>query len=160
MAACFALYRQSYLKNCNVLTADFGKKLISVIFMKRLKVDCFLFTFGGLAYAIIELLYRRKTHWSMMLTGGMCYVSIFRLYKRFSNMKLFGKCISGSLIITTYEYICGCLVNLKLKLNVWDYSKCKFNIKGQICPFYSFLWALLCIPINSTCKLIGKYTER
>lgn len=127
--------------------------------MKRFKSDCFLFAFGGIAYALIEIIYRRKTHWTMMITGGTCYVSLFRFYKRFSKMKQFGKCITGSLIITAYEFICGCIVNLKYKMNVWNYSKCRFNVKGQICPFYSVLWAFLCIPISYTCKLLDKHTN-
>lgn len=122
--------------------------------MKRLRGDCFLFTIGGLAYGLIEILYRHRTHWSMLLTGGACFLSIFKIYKRHQNMGMFPKCIVGSAVITIYEFICGCIVNLKFKMNVWDYSNCRFNIKGQICPFYSMLWAFLCIPINSICKKI------
>ena len=33
-------------------------------------------------------------------------------------------------------------------MNVWDYSDRKFNLMGQICPLYSALWFLLCIPVN------------
>ncbi len=86
-------------------------------------------------------------------------MSLFRFYKKHSDMKMFFKCISGSAIITAAEFCCGCIVNLKYKLNVWDYSKCRFNIKGQICPFYSILWALLCIPVSGLCKLLSKKSE-
>lgn len=127
-----------------------------VIFLKRLKCDCLLFVFGGLAYALLEILWRRRTHWSMAITGGTCFVSLFRLYKKFPEMTLKRKCIVGSLIITFFEGLCGFIVNIKYKLNVWDYSRCALNFKGQICPFYSFLWALLCIPISVICKLLCK----
>ena len=127
-----------------------------VIFLKRFKCDCLLFTFGGIAYALLEILWRRRTHWSMAITGGTCFVSLFRLYKKFPKMTLKRKCIVGSLIITFFEGLCGFIVNVKYKLNVWDYSKCTLNFKGQICPFYSFLWALLCIPISVICKLLSK----
>ncbi len=127
--------------------------------MKRIKGDCVLFSIGGIGYALIEILWRRKTHWTMAVTGGTAFVSLFRFYKKFSNMKMLPKCISGSMIITAMEFCCGCIVNLKCKLNVWDYSKCRFNIKGQICPFYSILWALLCIPVSKLCSSICQKTK-
>ena len=103
----------------------------------RLRNDCILFSIGGAGYALLEILWRRKTHWSMAVTGGTAFVSLFRFYKRFSKMNMLQKCISGSAIITALEYCCGCVVNLKFRLNVWDYSNCRLNLKGQICPFYS-----------------------
>ena len=109
----------------------------------RLRNDCILFSIGGAGYALLEILWRRKTHWSMAVTGGTAFVSLFRFYKRFSKMNMLQKCISGSAIITALEYCCGCVVNLKFRLNVWDYSNCRLNLKGQICPFYSTLWAFL-----------------
>ena len=127
-----------------------------VIFLKRLKCDCLLFFLGGAAYALLEILWRRKTHWSMALTGGICFVSLFRFYEKFPKMSLKIKCIAGSLIITFFEGICGFIVNVKYKLNVWDYSRCILNLKGQICPLYSLLWALLCIPVSFICKCLSK----
>lgn len=127
-----------------------------VIFLKRLKCDCILFLFGGVAYALLEILWRRKTHWSMAITGGTCFVSLFRLYKKYPEMTLRKKCILGSIIITLFEGICGFIVNIKYKLNVWDYSKCILNYKGQICLLYSVLWALLCIPISAVCEILNK----
>lgn len=121
---------------------------------KRLKSDCILFSFGGVCYALLEILWRHKTHWTMAVTGGTCFLALYRFYKKHSNMKLIKKCISGSMIITAMEFICGCIVNIKFKLKVWDYSNCRFNIKGQICPFYSMLWALLCIPISKICSIL------
>lgn len=124
--------------------------------MKRIKGDCLLFSIGGAGYALLEILWRHKTHWTMALTGGVCFVSLFRFYSIHPKMKMLLKCISGSAIITSLEYVCGCIVNVKFKLNVWDYSKCRFNIKGQICPFYSSLWAALCIPISFLCSKLKK----
>ena len=92
----------------------------------------------------------------MAVTGGTAFVSLFRFYKHFSKMNMLQKCISGSAIITALEYCCGCVVNLKFKLNVWDYSNCRLNFKGQICPFYSTLWAFLCIPVSALCTFLCK----
>ena len=130
-----------------------------MILLKNIKNNCILFTIGGIGYAIIEILWRGRTHWSMALTGGTCFVSLYRFYQKHTKMKMLSKCISGSAIKTALEFCCGCIVNLKYKLNVWDYSKCRFNIKGQVCLLYSFLWALLCIPISGLCKVINNKSK-
>ncbi len=126
------------------------------MFKAKLKNKLRLFAFGGTGYGLIEILYRGKTHWSMVLTGGTCFTLLSTIYKHCSKMKMYRKCLIGSAVITACEFVCGCIVNLKLKLNVWDYSNCRLNFKGQICPFYSFLWALLCIPISLICTIIAK----
>lgn len=122
----------------------------------KIKKDSSLFIFGGTAYAMLEIICRRKTHWSMFMAGGTCFLTLFKIFKRFSNMALPIKCVVGSTVITTVEFVSGCIVNLKFKLNVWDYKKNKHNILGQICPLYSFLWALLTVPISGICKKIDK----
>ncbi len=127
--------------------------------MKSFKENCILFSIGGIGYPLIEILWRRKTHWSMAVVGGACFTSLFKFYKKHSNMKMIGKCISGSAIITAVEFCCGCVVNLKYKLNVWDYTHNKFNLKGQVCLLYSFLWALLCVPVSGLCKLINNKSK-
>ena len=128
--------------------------------MKIFRDDLVLFSIGGVGYALIEILWRRKTHWTMAVTGGTCFVSLFKFYKKHGKMKMLSKCVCGSAIITTLEFLCGCIVNLKYKLNVWDYSKCRFNIKGQVCAFYSILWALLCIPVSCLCGKINSKIEK
>lgn len=129
--------------------------LKTVIFLlKRLKCDCMLFSLGGAAYALLEILWRRKTHWTMAVTGGSCFLLLFRIYKTFPRLCLRSKCLIGGALITLMEGICGFIVNIKCKLNVWDYSNCTLNFKGQVCPFYSMLWVLLCIPISGICKLL------
>lgn len=113
-----------------------------------------LFMFGGLIYGIIEVLWRGKTHWSMLITGGSCFIALFKVFSKIKDKSLIKKCIVGSFIITLYELCSGCIFNLWLKLKVWDYSELPLNFKGQICALYSFLWGLLCIPINFVCKKI------
>ena len=48
--------------------------------------------------------------------------------------------ILGSLIIITYEYLTGVIVNIYLNLHVWDYSKVPFNYRGQICIPFLIIW--------------------
>ena len=111
-----------------------------------------LFIFGGVGYGLLEILWRGKTHWSMLLTGGACFMALFKLFRKVADFPMHFKCITGGAVITAFEFVSGCIFNKLLKLNVWDYSKLALNFKGQICALYSFLWMLLCIPVSSFCK--------
>lgn len=111
-----------------------------------------LFFIGGTGYGLIEILWRGKTHWSMVLTGGACFIALYKLFEKTSKFPMRIKCVTGGAVITGFELVSGCIFNKLLKLNVWDYSKNFMNFKGQICPLYSFLWTMLCIPVSALCK--------
>jgi uncharacterized membrane protein len=38
------------------------------------------------------------------------------------------------------EFCCGCIVNIWLKWDIWDYSSEWGNSLGQICPKFSAIW--------------------
>lgn len=126
-----------------------------MIILRRVKQDIEIFTFGGIAYCILEILWRRYTHWTMGITGGICFLVLFRIYSRFRNATLLTKCFIGSCVITIIEFISGCIVNLWLKMNVWDYSNIRLNVLGQICLLYSFFWGIISIPIDYISKKIN-----
>ena len=90
--------------------------------MKRLKVCLKLLVLaviGGAIYVGIEMLWRGHSHPSMFILGGLCFVSI--------------------------GLINDVIVNIWLKLGVWDYSGLPLNILGQVClPFY-FAWVGLSV---------------
>lgn len=113
--------------------------------MKKLRDDSLLFVLGGGIYGCMEIIYRGFTHWSMLVTGGLCLVFIHKCDKRLSS-PVWIKCVIGSGIITSLEFIAGCIVNLWLKWNVWDYSSCPGNLLGQICLPFSILWGALSLP--------------
>lgn len=110
------------------------------------------FCFGAVTYGIIEILYRGHTHWSMLITGGICFTVMCDILNEINPCSLLKKCIVGSIIISSIEFISGYIVNIILNLNVWDYSKNHCNILGQVCLLYSSLWALLMIPISAIAK--------
>ncbi len=120
--------------------------------LKRVKEDTMLFSIGGLAYGAIELLWRHRTHWTMIITGGICFITLFRIFFKFKKLKTIYKCIIGSGVITGIELIVGCIVNIQFKMNVWDYSGVPLNLWGQICPIYSVLWGFLTLPILFVCN--------
>ena len=119
-----------------------------------------LFVFGGACYGIIEILWRGRTHWSMLVTGGVSFLTLYKLFGRIKSFTLAKKCVIGSTVITFYELVSGMLFNKILKLKVWDYSDRPFNFKGQICPLYSVLWGLLCIPVIAVCARLNKVNRR
>ena len=116
--------------------------------MRRIKEDITIFALSGFCYCLLEILWRRYTHWTMLITGGLCFLTLFRIYSKAKNMKMWEKCAIGALVITVIEFISGCIVNLWLRMDVWDYSSIPGNVLGQICLLYSFLWGMLSIPIS------------
>ena len=114
-----------------------------------------VFTLGGLIYALIEISARGYTHWSMVLTGGLCLVLMYEVNIR-TNFNWWIKYLIGATIITTLEFIVGVIVNLIMHWNVWDYSYLPFNILGQICLPYFFIWYLVSIVGFGMCHVIEK----
>lgn len=123
---------------------------------KKILRQAFLFTVGGIGYGIIEILWRHYTHWTMLVTGGICFSFLYNIFLKLQKIKMWQKCILGSGIITVIEFISGFIINLVFKLGVWDYSARPFNLLGQICPLYSFLWVCLSCPIAILCSKLSK----
>lgn len=96
----------------------------------------FLFCLGGGLYAIVELLWRGRTHGSMFLLGGGCFLALGALSRRRIPVALLP--LVGALVITAGELAVGLLVNRDF--GVWDYRSTPFNFLGQICLPYSLLW--------------------
>ncbi len=123
--------------------------------MNKAKCNLTIFSVGAIGYALIELLWRRRTHWSMMLAGGVSFLGLSAISSKFKRLSLFKKALLGCAFITGVEYIFGFIFNIVLKRNVWDYSKMPLNIKGQICALYSFFWlilSILFIPLSDKIK--------
>lgn len=112
---------------------------------KKLKLLT-LFTVGGTIYYLIEWVYKTlishgNCHWSMWLLGGLCFILIGEMNENIPwEEPLFVQGIKGSLIVTSLELLFGIVLNLKLHLDIWDYSHLPFNFLGQICLPFSILW--------------------
>ena len=99
---------------------------------------------GGLLYVLIELVFRGRSHWTMFLVGGLCFWLIGLINEVLPwEMPLWKQCIIGAVIVTAIEFLAGCIINLWLGWDVWDYSNMPFNVLGQICLPFSLLWILL-----------------
>ena len=109
------------------------------------------FLFGGVGYGLIEIIWRGRTHPSMVITGGVCLMLMRAISRRFRSVSVLKHGIVCAVLcaasVTAVEFAVGCVVNIWLRLGVWDYSNMKFNLLGQVCPLYSALWFCLCLPI-------------
>lgn len=114
---------------------------------KKFKMElkyAFLLAVGGLIYILIELIFRGRTHISMFFLGGVCFIAVGLINELFSwKTPLIIQMLIGGMVITLFEFIAGCILNLMLGLNVWDYSNMYGNVLGQICPMFSFIWVIL-----------------
>ncbi len=118
-----------------------------------------LFCIGGGAYNLIEILWRGHSHWSMFLVGGTCFHLIGTIGKRLHRHGPFVIGAACSAAVTAVEYVSGCVLNRRLKLGVWDYSKLPANLNGQVCLLYSALWgglSLLALPVYRRLNEKGK----
>ncbi|MBQ4606913.1 MAG: hypothetical protein IJB15_09405 [Clostridia bacterium] len=112
---------------------------------------------GAVVYAFLEIFWRGYTHWSMMVAGAVSAVLLYWIREHLGRAPLFVRCFLGTLGITFVEFCIGCIVNLWWKLEVWDYSAMPLNLMGQICPTFSVMWFLLCVPAFWLC---GQIRER
>lgn len=106
----------------------------------------FLFCIGSLMYMGIEIAFRGYTHWSMGIVGGLCFILIGGLNNYLKKpLSIVKQAIAGTFIITSFEFLAGIVLNLILKLNIWDYSNILFNVLGQICLPFCIVWFFLSI---------------
>ena len=91
----------------------------------------------------------------MVLCGGLCFLVMYLISGL--PLCLMKKCVLSSAAICTAEFYTGCLVNLRLGWNVWDYSALPMNLMGQICPLYTLYWLLLSVPGTALCGGISRW---
>lgn len=77
----------------------------------------------------------------MFLLGGICFISLGLINEVIPwDMPLLYQAVIGACIVTALEFLAGCVINLWLGWDVWDYSGLPGNILGQICPQFFILW--------------------
>lgn len=109
--------------------------------LKLLAKYAYLFWFGGSFYVTLEAIYRQRSHWTMLVLAGLVFIAVGLLNEKWGwETSLILQVLVGTVIATISEFVTGCIVNLWLGWNVWDYSSLKWNILGQICPQFIMLW--------------------
>ena len=118
----------------------------------------FVFTLGGLLYGLIEILWRGFTHWTMLICGGLCLSLMYKI--SLLAIPALKKYILSTAAIITVEFYAGCILNIFLKLQIWDYSDKAYNLLGQICPLYLILWFILSVPGIFLCRQLSRLFRR
>ena len=114
-----------------------------------------VFLFGFFLYAMLEIAGRGRTHWTMGLLGGAALVYLYSMEQRLHE-PLFMRALLGAFFVTAAEFAVGVYDNLIMGWEVWDYTDCALNLSGQICPLFSMLWFLLCIPACWLCACFNR----
>ena len=120
-------------------------------YVKQGMMCVILFMTGAIAYVLMEIRFRGYSHWTMAILGGLCYMEIGYINEYIPwEVPLYKQALLGAVIVTINEFICGCIVNLWLGWEVWDYSGLPFNILGQVCLPFTLLW----IPVSILAILV------
>ena len=128
-------------------------------FMKKYR-DGILIPLGGCAYGLVEVLYRGHTHWTMLLLGGLCFWLMGLLGGLLAEVPCWLAAAPCACLITALEFLTGCVVNLGLGWNVWDYSAQPLNLLGQICLSFLGLWYVLSVPAIPLAKYLRNQLHR
>lgn len=79
----------------------------------------------------------------MFLLGGICFICLGLINKILSwDTPLLIQMLIGGCIITALEFVTGCIVNLWLGWDVWNYTW-EPNLLGQISLYSSIGWVAL-----------------
>ena len=118
--------------------------------MRKLKL-LVLVAAGGSIYYLIEFIYKTFIsggilHWSMFLLGGLCFLIIGALNEKLPwEMSIVKQGLIGAIIVTVLEFVFGIILNIILKLNIWNYSHLPLNIMGQVCLPFTIAWFFLAL---------------
>ena len=123
--------------------------------MRGLRMHTFVFLIGTTGYGLLELMYRGRTHWTMLLLGGTSFWIIYLIRKNMQPVGRLSRCLTGCIAITVLELLVGSICNCRMGLCVWDYSGLPYNVCGQICPAFTLLWFLLCFPADAICGYLS-----
>ena len=112
---------------------------------------------GGILYVAMELLWRGWSHGSMFVVGGLCFLILGAIHRRYGAAPLLMQAVLGAAAISIMELLSGLFLNVFLGLGVWDYSGLPYNLFGQVCLSYFFLWIWVSM---AGCPLEGRIRGR
>lgn len=120
---------------------------------ERIKEYLLIYLFGAAGYPLAEWLYRGYSHYSMVIVGGIAFCLIYTICVA-KPLPLFCRPVLAGMAVTLLEGVSGAILNLWLGLSVWDYSADPFQIAGQVCLLYAFLWMLLSAVLLPFCLFL------
>lgn len=127
--------------------------------MKILTTISALFIIGGSIGWLIELVFRRAAHGKWINPGFLCgpclplYGTGVLVLYAFCSMDFSfipqvwlrkSVLILGlTVLLTAIEYVTGIVFVKFFHVKLWDYSSCRGNIQGVICPLFSLAWGAI-----------------
>lgn len=125
-------------------------------------IYAYLFFIGSVIGWVLELLFRNlQSRSSRWINPGFCTGPWLPIYgfglcglytlASLESHALLSNPIWNKLLLfaamalgmTAIEYAAGLFCLKVFKVRLWDYSDCRGNIQGIICPLFSFFWAAL-----------------
>lgn len=105
-----------------------------------------LFSIGGSLYYYWEILFRGWSHWSMFILGGICFLFCSLQNEQAAwDAPLLMQVLRCDFFVVSAEFITGCMLNLWLGWDIWNYDRMPFNLLGQICLPHALGFAVLCL---------------
>lgn len=111
-----------------------------------------LWTWGGALYFLLEVAYKTITghperiSWTMLVLAIVLCIPVERAgYQLPWETPLWLQALACAALVTVTEFAAGCVLNLWLGLDIWDYSDIPFNLMGQICLPFFFVWFGICM---------------
>lgn len=118
----------------------------------RWVLSMLLWTWGGTVYFLLEVAWKtfrgepERISWTMLMVAMLLTVAVERCGAELPwACPLWLQALACAALVTAVELAAGCVLNLWLRLGVWDYSHLPGNLWGQICPQFSVLWWALCL---------------
>lgn len=111
-----------------------------------------LWTWGGAVYYLLEVAYKSLTghperiSWTMLVVAIILCIPVERCGAELPwGVPLWLQALACAALVTAVEFAAGLVLNIWLRLGIWDYSHLWGNLWGQICPQFSALWWGLCM---------------
>ena len=117
--------------------------------MSRLFLYFLMYSFFGYC---LEKLFARATHSDRQIRKcflllplcpvyGLAMTAVVILSPRFEG--LLSLALMGAVVCTAAEYVVHLFYDKVFRVQFWDYSGLRGNLKGRICPQFSLIWGIL-----------------
>lgn len=118
----------------------------------RAVLSMLLWTWGGTMYFLLEVAYKTASgrpeaiSWTMLVLAVLLCVPVERCGEELPwACPLWLQALCCAALVTAVELAAGLVLNVWLRLGVWDYSHLPGNLWGQVCPQFALLWWGLCL---------------
>lgn len=120
--------------------------------MRKAVLSVLLWTWAGAVYFFLEVAWKtlrgepEAISWTMFLLAIILAIPLERFGAELPwEMPLALQALICGTAITGAELAAGLVLNVWLRMGVWDYSNMPWNLWGQVCPQFWALWCVLSV---------------